>query len=159
MLKGTIILITSDQRYGTLRGDDGIDRLFERPEQSLRELLSEGDRVTFLAHNSSKGAAASGVQLEACPYCQKPMHTSAHMSVCPMRPPGVPPPQQAVKMQPARIGGYMVHWVPFSSQADRGRFFVYDLSNVEVGTFIRFDNAVNFALGNTGAIVEEPKNV
>jgi hypothetical protein len=69
------------------------------------------------------------------------------LSVCPSRPPTAPPPVQAVKMMPARVGEYMIHFVPFSTQADRGRFYVYDLSNAEVGLFKSYDNAVRFSLG------------
>lgn len=155
MLTGTITLITSDQRYGNLRGDDGISRIFERHEQSLRELLSEGDAVTFLPFNSPKGPAAAQVQLVACPYCQQAIHTTAHLSVCPQRAPGTVPPIQAVLKMPARIGDYMVHFVPFGSQPDRGRFYVYDLTNTEAGIFSRYDNAANFALGRKDMMVTE----
>ena len=147
MQTGKITLITVDQKYGHLRGDDGITRLFERPEQSLVELLSEGDEVTYLPHNSSKGPAASDVKLLPCPYCKNIMHTSAHMSVCPARAPMTPPPLQAVIKQPARIGEFMVHFVPYASQPDRGRFYLYDLSNAEMGIFKSYDNAVRFATG------------
>jgi hypothetical protein len=58
---------------------------------------------------------------------------------------------------PARIGDHMVHFVPFPSQPDRGRFYVYDLSNNEVGMFVRYDNAANYALGNRAAITEEER--
>jgi hypothetical protein len=146
-MRGTIGLITEDQKYGRLVGEDGITRLFERPEQSLVELLSEGDEVTFLAHRSDKGPAASDVKLALCAYCQQIMHTSAHLSVCPSRPPNTPPPLQAVKKMPARVGEMMIHFVPFSSQPERGRFFVYNLKNEETGKFDRYDSACNFALG------------
>jgi cold shock CspA family protein len=146
-LTGRIRLVTSDQKYGTVRGDDGIERYFERPEQSSMELLSEGDEVTFMHYHTTKGAAAADVKLKPCPYCKQPMHTAAHMSVCPDRAPGIPPPMQAVKLMPARIGEFMVHYVPFGSQPDRGRFYLYDLTNVEVGMFKHFDNAVRFAIG------------
>lgn len=155
MLTGTITLITSDQKYGNLRGDDGITRMFERPEQSLRELLSEGDAVTFLPFGSPKGPAASDVRLRPCPYCKKPIHTTAHFSVCAERPPGVVPPVQSVIKMPARIGEYMVQFVPFGSQPDRGRFYVMDLQNREAGIFARYDNASNFALGRKDMLVPE----
>jgi len=147
MLEGTITLVTSDQKYGNLRGNDGITRIFERLEQSLFELLSEGDTVTFLHINSPKGPAATDIKLKPCPYCKQVMHTSAHLSVCPLRPSSMPPPLQAVIKMPARIGSYMVHFVPFSSQPDRGRFYVYNLENVESGVFKRYGNAVAFCLG------------
>lgn len=147
MLSGTVILVTDDQKYGNIRGDDGITRIFERLEQSLFELLSEGDAVTFLHINSPKGPAAADIKLKPCPYCTQVMHTTAHLSVCPLRPPSAAPPMQAVIKMPARIGSYMVHFVPFSSQPDRGRFYVYNLSNEEVGIFKRYGNAVVFCLG------------
>lgn len=147
MLSGRITLITSDQKFGRLVGDDGITRLFERPEQSLMELLSEGDAVTFLHIRSEKGPAAVDVKLQPCPYCGAVMHTTAHMSVCPARPPGIAPPQQSVIQNPARIGDYLVNFVPFKSQVDRGRFYVYDMTNAEVGIFKSYDNAVRFCLG------------
>lgn len=147
MLAGIITLVTQDQKYGNLRGHDGITRIFERQEQSLRELLSEGDEVTFLHIHSPKGPAATNVQLTPCPYCKKSMRSAAHMCVCPMRPPSMAPPLRAVLMTPARIGDYMVHFVPFPSQPDRGRFFVYNMSNEEVGMFAKYGNAVAFTMG------------
>jgi cold shock CspA family protein len=146
---GTIKILTEDQKYGTLIGEDGISRLFERPEQSLVELLSEGDEVMFLAHRSDKGPAASDVKLVPCPYCGLIIHTSAHLSVCLQRPATSPPPLQAVKKLPARVGDKLIQFQPFGSQPDRGRFFVYNLQNEEVGTFDRYDNACAFALGLT----------
>jgi hypothetical protein len=146
-VKGRVLLITEDQKYGTLEGEDGVRREFERPEQSLNELLAENDAVNFVPHRSDKGPAASGVMLDRCQYCQTVMHTSAHLSVCPQRPPNSPPPLQSVKKMPARVGEMMIHFVPFGSQPERGRFFVYDLQNVEVGKFDRYDAACDFALG------------
>jgi cold shock CspA family protein len=147
MLTGKVRLITTDQKYGSIIGDDGGERLFERAEQSSLELLSEGDEVTFQHFHSTKGAAAADVKLKPCPYCKKPMHTSAHMSVCPSRPANMAPPMQAVKAMPARIGEFMVHFVPYGSQPDRGRFYLYDLTNAEVGMYKHYDNAVRFATG------------
>jgi cold shock CspA family protein len=147
-MKGVIKIITTDQRYGTLISEDGIQRLFERPEQSLVELLSEGDEVQFVAHRSDKGPAASDVHLQPCPYCHDVIHTTAHLSVCPQRPPSVAPPMQAVKMMPARISQSMISFVPFSSQPERGRFIVHNLTtNQQTGTFDRYGDAVDFALG------------
>lgn len=146
-LSGRITLITQDQKYGHLVGDDGINRLFERPEQSLMELLSEGDAVTFQHIHSEKGPAAMDVKLQPCPYCKEPIRTVAHLSVCPLRPPSMPPPQQAVIQSPARVGAHLITFVPFSSQPGRGRYHVYDLTNVQVGLFKAYDNAVRFALG------------
>jgi hypothetical protein len=147
MLTGTITLITSDQKYGNVRGDDGITRIFERPEQSLFELLNEGDQVMFVPHRSDKGPAAADLSLVPCPHCKQVIHTSAHLSVCPLRPPGAPPPLQAVKQMPARVGEMMIRFVPFTSQPERGRFYVTGLNNEERGVFDRYENAVAFALG------------
>jgi hypothetical protein len=147
MLKGKIILITSDQKYGNLLGDDGITRQFERPEQSLLEMLSEGDTVVFTPGRSEKGPAAYDVKLEPCMYCHSIMHTVAHLCVCPLRPASNPPPVQAVKQVPARIGEMIVYFVPNASQPQRGRFRVYNLQNEEAGIFDRYDAACNFALG------------
>lgn len=148
MLRGVVTLVTTDQRYGNVRGDDGISRIFERPEQSLIEILNEGDEVNFVPHRSDKGPAAADLSLTPCQHCKQVMHTSAHLSVCPSRPPGVPPPLAAVKQMPARIGEMMIRFVPFSSQPERGRFYVTNLLNIgQPGIFDRYDNAIAFALG------------
>lgn len=154
MMRGTITLITTDQKYGNVRGDDGITRIFERPEQSLVEVLNEGDEVTFVPHRSDKGPAASDLSLTPCAHCKQIMHTSAHLSVCPSRPDSVPPPLQAVKQMPARVGDSMIRFVPFSSQPDRGRFFVSNLTNQETGKFDRYENAIAFALGREPVLPE-----
>lgn len=156
MMRGTITLITTDQKYGNVRGDDGISRIFERPEQSLIEVLNEGDEVNFMPHRSDKGPAAADLSLVPCQHCGKVIHTSAHLSTCPMRPPGVPPPLAAVKQMPARVGEMMIRYVPFGSQPERGRFFVSSLgNNAEVGKFSRYENAIAFALGREPVLPED----
>jgi cold shock CspA family protein len=145
-MKGTIKIITSDQMYGTLIGEDGTERLFHRPESSLIELLSEGDAVLFTPTRTDKGPGATAIHLQPCPYCEKPIHTAGHMSKCPDRPQREAPPLHSVKLVPAVIGNAIVHFIPNVTQPQRNRFHIYSFSGGLIGKVDRYDAAVEIAL-------------
>jgi cold shock protein len=65
MPTGTIARLLIDKGFGFIRDEGGIEHFFHRSavRQAVFELLREGQRVEFVAEESTKGPRAGDVRL------------------------------------------------------------------------------------------------